>query len=182
MEKLIQEAVEKLGDPLINITEQTVVDELETRDVDHNYAVMKGAVRSALNGFLVYIMGDSSDNRKSFEDAIVQVATALKSSAIIVSAVARDVATMASTAWYASKIVKQVAEESVRDLHLTSPSPPPFALFFYTPKTPLLAAELSRRGMHSYNSVLYVTVPIYQKLLPIARLCYSSYYSSPQRL
>lgn len=75
---------------MIGIAKQTVVDALESRNVVQNKAFIKGALKSVLNELLVFILDDSSGIRESFEDAIVQVATAPKLLAIIASAVTKD--------------------------------------------------------------------------------------------
>lgn len=89
--------------------------------MDRNKAFPKVALRSALNGLLIYIWNRFSGIKKSFEDAIIKVAWVLKLLVIIASAVARDTAAIAPTARYAAKIVKQEMEKSVKDLALTPP-------------------------------------------------------------
>lgn len=68
---------------MTNIAEQIVADALGTCGVDHNKAFFKAASRSALNRQLVSILDDTSGISESFEDAIIQVTTALKLLAII---------------------------------------------------------------------------------------------------
>lgn len=125
VEKRMQEAIDKLNDRAADIAEQTVVAALEIFDVDCNKAFTKTALRSALNELLASILDDSSKIRESFGAAIIQVATALKSLAIIASAGAKDAAAMAPFARYAAKISKQEANESVKNLGFTQPSRPP---------------------------------------------------------
>lgn len=60
-----------------------------------------------------------------FEYEIIQVAAAPKSLAIIAIAIARAIAARRSIARYATKIVWEEAEESVKDLVLTLTSSPP---------------------------------------------------------
>lgn len=69
MEKLMQEVFPKLEDRVINITEQTVVDALETCDEVQNKALIKNALRSALYRFIVFILGKASGIKESFEVA-----------------------------------------------------------------------------------------------------------------
>lgn len=52
VERLMQEAIEKLNDHVIDISEQTVVDALKTCGVDRNKAFIKGALRKASNELL----------------------------------------------------------------------------------------------------------------------------------
>lgn len=86
--KLMQEAISKLKDRVINIGEQTVVDALETCDVDHNKTFIKAALRNALNRQLVSILDDFLRTRESFENALIQAATAPESLAIGALAIA----------------------------------------------------------------------------------------------
>lgn len=88
VKNLMQKTINKLDNRVADIAEQTVLDALETCDVDKNEAFIKSALKSALNGLLVSILDDATDIRDSFENTIIQVATAPKSLAAIVSGVA----------------------------------------------------------------------------------------------
>lgn len=127
MEKLMQEATNKLTDRVISIAKQTVVHALKICSVNHNKDFIKSALWCVLNGLLVSVLENSSGIKKSFQDAITQVATAPKSLAVIAAAVARDTAATTPTAWYAARIVKQEVKDSVKNLVLTAISPAPFS-------------------------------------------------------
>lgn len=114
-EKSMQTATPKLNDRLIDIVKQTVVDALETSDVEHHKNFIKAALRSALNRLLVSTLDDSSCIKESFEDAIIQGATAPNLSAVIASVVTKDSAAMTPIARYATRIVKQKLEKSAKD-------------------------------------------------------------------
>lgn len=105
--------------------------------MDHNKSFIKAALRRPLNRLLVSILDNSSRIRKSFEDAKVQVTMALKSIAIIASAVAKDAAATVFHARYVAKIVKQKLTETVHDQVLTSSLPP-------SPGSDLSADEASK--------------------------------------
>lgn len=122
---MLEEALDKIDDRMIDVAEQTVINALETCDVDHNKAFVKGALRSALKSLLLSIMEDSSGIRESFEEAIVQVATAPKTLIAIASAMVTDAAIMAPIAKFVAQTVKKEVEESVKDLVLIPPSPLP---------------------------------------------------------
>lgn len=103
----MEKATNKLHDRVINIAEQTVFVTLEACDADHIKNVFKVALKNALNGLLVSIRDDFSDIKEPFEDAIVQVAMATQSLAIIASAVAKGTATGAPIARYAASTVRR---------------------------------------------------------------------------
>lgn len=67
----MQEAFNKVNDCVINIVQQSVADALETCNVDHNKAFIEGALESAMNGFSLFILGDSWNIRNSSEDTIL---------------------------------------------------------------------------------------------------------------
>lgn len=50
MEKLMQEDLDELDSRGFQVFKKAVVGSLKTRDVDHNEAFIKGALRSTLNG------------------------------------------------------------------------------------------------------------------------------------
>lgn len=66
VEKMVQEAIQKLYDRVISIVEQTGVDALETFDVDCYKASIKGVLRSALNELLIFILDGSLVVKESF--------------------------------------------------------------------------------------------------------------------
>lgn len=121
----MHKATNKLGDRLVDIAEQTVVDAFETYDVDHNKDSIKGALKSVLNELLVFILDNSSQIRESFKGAVISVATAPKLLPIIASEVAKDSSAMTPIAWYAAKTVKQGAEKAVKGLVCNPLFPPP---------------------------------------------------------
>lgn len=94
----MKEAIGKLDNRFIDITEQTVVNALKICHVDHNKAGIKGALRSALFELLVSISDDTSAMKKYFEYSTVQVATAPKSLARVALPVVRGATAMASIA------------------------------------------------------------------------------------
>lgn len=104
VEKLMQEAIDKLDDRVINIAEQSVVDALEACDINYNKTFIENALRSVLNELALSFLNDSLLVRESFLHAIIQVTIAPKSLAIVASAAARDSAFMASIAWYAARL------------------------------------------------------------------------------
>lgn len=108
---------------MIDVAERTVVDTLETYDVDRNKAFFKAALKSVLNELVVFILDDSSEIRESFNDAIIQVTTVPNSLAIIAPAVAKDTAAMRPIDRFAAKILKQELEKSVKDLAFIPPRP-----------------------------------------------------------
>lgn len=63
----MQEAIDTLNVRVINVTEQTLIDALETCIVDHNKTFIDVAQRSALNGLFVFISNELSVVRESFE-------------------------------------------------------------------------------------------------------------------
>lgn len=77
-EALLQDAMEKLDDRIIDLAQKTVIDALETCDVDHNETFIKEALCSALNSLLPSILEDDSGIRELFKSAIVQVSTSEK--------------------------------------------------------------------------------------------------------
>lgn len=101
---MMQEAINKMDDWMTDIAEQTAADALETRDVNHNKTFIKAALRSVVNGLLVSILDNSAGTKKSFGDAIIQVATTQKSLAIIALAGAKDIVCIASIARYAARL------------------------------------------------------------------------------
>lgn len=120
----MQEGINKLDNGVLDTAKQTVLDALEASDVDPNKSYIKVALRTALNGLLVFVLNDLPGTKESLDDKTVRVETAPKSLAIFASAVARDIAAMDATVWYASMIVKEGVEESIKSLVHTSPSPP----------------------------------------------------------
>lgn len=119
VEKLVQEAVHKLDDRVINKADQTVFDALETSDVEHNKALFEGALRGSLNGLLIFFLDGSSSIREVFEDAIIYVETTLKPLAIIAFAIMIAVTGLAPNAWYAAEFLKQIVENPANDLVVT---------------------------------------------------------------
>lgn len=67
----MEEAIDKVGYQLNEIVDQTVVDALQTCDVDHYQAFIKAALQSALSRLLVSMLDDSSVIRESFKIAII---------------------------------------------------------------------------------------------------------------
>lgn len=129
VEKLMQGAIDKLDGRMIDMAEQTVVDASKSCYMNQDKAFMKGALRSSLNVLLVSIQDDLSNIRNSFEETIFQLATALKSLAISASAVARETVAIALTALYSAMVVQQETEKSVKNLVLTTRSPPSSDLY-----------------------------------------------------
>lgn len=125
----MQEAIDKFDDHVLNKAEQALVDALEVCDVELNQVFIEDALRSALIGLLALILSDSSDNEKSFGDAIIQVATAPKSLASTALADARDTTAIKPTAWNATKIVKQKVKDSVKNLVFPPQSHPKLGLY-----------------------------------------------------
>lgn len=100
---LTHEGTDKLDDRVINVAEQAAGNALENCGMDHNKFFIKTKLISALNGLFVSILDDCSAIREYVEDAIVQLALAIKSTAIVALADARDAVATAPTAWYASR-------------------------------------------------------------------------------
>lgn len=119
----MQEAIDKLDDRVIGVATQTVVDVLNTCNLDQNQAFIKVALRIALNRMLVLILDDSSGTIEFFEHAIIGLATAPKLIAIIDSAAAKYTAGMAHTARCAAKIMKQEVKKLVKGLIFTPFTP-----------------------------------------------------------
>lgn len=92
---------------LIDVTKQTVINSLVTCDVDHNNEFVKGPLSNALNTLLLSIMEDSFGIRESFEEAILQAATALNTLAGTAAAIANDAAMMALIRKFAAETVKK---------------------------------------------------------------------------
>lgn len=92
--------------------------------VNHFKTYIKRALKSALNGWIVSILSDSSKIRISFEGAMIPVATATKRLNIWVGK-GIDTAVMAFIAWFGAKIVKRQMEKSVKTLVYTLLSPKP---------------------------------------------------------
>lgn len=65
------EAINKLNDCVKNIAEHTVIDALETCDVEHSKAFIKAVLKRAFNGLLASVQDDSSGIKESFEYVIV---------------------------------------------------------------------------------------------------------------
>lgn len=122
--KFLQVAFDKLHDCVIIIVEQTVLDALETCKVHHDKVFIKAALSKALDRLLVFVPNDLSGRRKFFEDVIFQVATAPKALSMISSAFAKYTPVMPLIAWYIARIVKQEADDSVKDIDHTPPSAP----------------------------------------------------------
>lgn len=57
----MQEDDAKLYNRAANVAKEKVIDAIDTWDVDHNKAFIKGALRSALNGSIIFIMNNSSE-------------------------------------------------------------------------------------------------------------------------
>lgn len=128
MKKLIQEAVDKLNNRVIIITEQAGADTLKPCDIDYNKAFIKGAQKSALKRWLVSILNNSSGIKNSFGKDIPQVSTASKSLALITLAIASGAAVMDSIFWFAARNGKQEVEQSVRGMLFTPTALPSFGL------------------------------------------------------
>lgn len=52
--------IEKLDCQVMDLAKRTIVDALETCNVDHNKTLIKGALRSALDNLLPFILEDES--------------------------------------------------------------------------------------------------------------------------
>lgn len=63
VKKLMQEAIDKVDDLMINIAERTVIDAMETCNVDRNKAFIKDTLRSASKRLLGSILNDTSGAR-----------------------------------------------------------------------------------------------------------------------
>lgn len=70
---LLQDALDKLDNKVIDLAGRTVVSALETNDVNHNEVFVKDALCSALNSLLLSILEDDSRIRVSFETAIILI-------------------------------------------------------------------------------------------------------------
>lgn len=120
---VVQKVIGKLNDLVANITEQTAVNALKICNVDYNKVFIESGQRSALNEVLAFVLDDPSRIRNSFENAIVQVASAPGSLAILELAVSSDTVAIKPISRYAAKILKPEVKQSVKDLDLTSFSP-----------------------------------------------------------
>lgn len=98
VEKMMQESTDKLDDWAIDVVDQTIIDSSKPIDVDHNEAITKGTLRSALRRFLALVLSKLSGVEKFFEDGKIQVATALTSLTRVASVGASDTVAMAPTA------------------------------------------------------------------------------------
>lgn len=78
-----------MDDSVIDVAKQTVICALKTCRVDHNNAFEKRNLRSDLNFVLISFMEDFSGITGSFEEAIVQVASASKTLTTIASVIAK---------------------------------------------------------------------------------------------
>lgn len=107
--------METLDDQVMNISQRTVIDALETCKVDHNKAFIKGALRNAPNSLLISILKNESGIRESSEFAIVQVATSLNFVSKIFKAIVTDAAILAPIAKVVEQAVRSEAAESSRE-------------------------------------------------------------------
>lgn len=78
VKELMQEAINKVEDFVMNIAEQAEFGALETCDVDRNKAFIKDALSRAFNRLLFFILNCSSCIKESIKGFKIQVATALK--------------------------------------------------------------------------------------------------------
>lgn len=70
VEKMPWKALDRMDDHIVDVAEQMVIDALETGDIDHNKAFVKGVLCSGLNTLLLSIMkisleSDSPSKRRS---------------------------------------------------------------------------------------------------------------------
>lgn len=70
-------------------------------------------------------MDDTSGIRESFESTAIQLATSLQLSTTIAAALVKNAAVMAPIAQSTAETVRREIDDSVRNLVLTPPSPPP---------------------------------------------------------
>lgn len=67
----MQRAVDQLDDSVINIAKQTVVDVLESCNVDRSLTFIKGAPKSVLDKLLVLVLDHSPNITEFFENSII---------------------------------------------------------------------------------------------------------------
>lgn len=113
----------------MDIVERTVNDALDMCKVHQNKATVMGALRSALNAFLMSILKDEFGIRKSFKSTVLHVPT----SQVVVSRIAKkvvsDPSALAPIAQFVVKAVKLEAAMSVKESAVMAPpSPPPLGL------------------------------------------------------
>lgn len=118
----------KLDSQVVIVAKQTVINALETCDINHNEVCIKSALKSAPNGLLISVMDSPLEIRKSFKVAVIQLASSPRLLTTIAVAVARNAAVMPPITKFAVATVRKEIDESVKDLVFTSPSLPPFVL------------------------------------------------------
>lgn len=74
---MLGKALDKINDRIFEVPEQTVINALETRNVNNNIAFVKAAPGSAMSALPLSITDDSYGVRQSFERVIVKVANVL---------------------------------------------------------------------------------------------------------
>lgn len=90
----------------MDIAERTVIDALETCEVDHNKAFVKEALHGALNSLVMSILEDEFGIRESFEFAVVQIATIQVVMPKIATTVVTDSVVLAPIVQFAVDVVK----------------------------------------------------------------------------
>lgn len=91
-------------------------------DADHNKSIINGELRSAPNEILISIADDSLKIHEAFEEAVIQVETALRLSAVATTSVVEEIAVIASTAKFAAKTAGKKIDNLLKDLALANPS------------------------------------------------------------
>lgn len=124
----MQKAFGKLDSRVDDVPEQTLIDALEASDADHEKSFVKSALMSALNELLTPIIDNFVRMRESFKDGVTQVATSLRSLTTIAAATTKDAAVIALSAKFAAETVREKINKPVKNLVVTSPSPPPSSL------------------------------------------------------
>lgn len=123
VEVLFQKAFDKSDDRVMDFAKRTVVDVLETCNVDHDQLLLKGALCSTHKSPDINF-GGQIWNLKSSKSAIAQVATNQMVVSKIAKAMVTDRAALASIAKFAVEAVKSgVVESAIQSVAMTPLSP-----------------------------------------------------------